>query len=340
MMEFGELDQFLLIKHLEKIVNWHQAYEKDNNPYDNLIMIQSSKPDVTLNRILNCDKEVYSFFNNLTTIQKAAMMPKLELYYMTKEGYKIINFRNYPDFEEYRKFSTDTNTTFNFNGEEKEDGVGLKRITINDRNQNPGSVNLDCKIELFFDNILALINSSVLELIRTPEIRASRSERDFRLKLVAGWQTPVDFGQQIFSVRDLELVEKSNTVYLLSLVKHDLAFNQNGSLSLTIYYQGALEKYLASSSEMDIFGNASEAQIIKYLTDSTLLNNKDGVSMQNLQSYIVAMQNKILYEAQIDALSKAQLTATEKNRINLGQDSSPEVPSNNANEEVTENLRI
>lgn len=339
MMEFGELDQFLLIKHLEKIVNWHQAYEKDNNPYDNLIMIQSSKPDVTLNRILNCDKEVYSFFNNLTTIQKAAMMPKLELYYMTKEGYKIINFRNYPDFEEYRKFSTDTNTTFNFNGEEKEDGVGLKRITINDRNQNPGSVNLDCKIELFFDNILALINSSVLELIRTPEIRASAKERDFRLKLVAGWQTPVDFGQQIFSVRDLELVEKSNTVYLLSLVKHDLAFNQNGSLSLTIYYQGALEKYLASSSEMDIFGNASEAQIIKYLTDSTLLNNKDGVSMQNLQSYIVAMQNKILYEAQIDALSKAQLTATEKNRINLGQDSSPEVPSNNANEEVTEKLK-
>ena len=339
MMEFGELDQFLLIKHLEKIVNWHQAYEKDNNPYDNLIMIQSSKPDVTLNRILNCDKEVYSFFNNLTTIQKAAMMPKLELYYMTKEGYKIINFRNYPDFEEYRKFSTDTNTTFNFNGEEKEDGVGLKRITINDRNQNPGSVNLDCKIELFFDNILALINSSVLELIRTPEIRASAKERDFRLKLVAGWQTPVDFGQQIFSVRDLELVEKSNTVYLLSLVKHDLAFNQNGSLSLTIYYQGALEKYLASSSEMDIFGNASEAQIIKYLTDSTLLNNKDGVSMQNLQSYIVAMQNKILYEAQIDALSKARLTATEKNRINLGQDSSPEVPSNNANEEVTEKLK-
>lgn len=339
MMEYGELDQFLLIKYLDKIVNWHKDYEKDNNPYENLILLQSSKPDITLNRILNCDNEMYNFFNGLTNIQKAAMMPKLELYYMTKDGYKIINFRNFPDFEEYRNFATNTNTEFNFNGEEKEDGVGLKRITINDRNQNPGTVNLDCKVELFFDNILALTNSAILQLIRTPEIRASRSERDFRLKLVAGWQTPVDFGQQIFSIKDLELIERSNTVYLLSLVKHDLAFNQNGSLSLTIYYQGALEKYLASSSEMDIFSNSSEAQIVKYLTDSALINNKDGVAMQNLQSYITAMQNKILYEAQIDALSKAKLTASEKNRMNLGQDSSPEKPSNNPNEAVEDKLR-
>jgi len=112
MMEFGELDQFLLIRYLEKIVSWHKNFEGTNNPYNNLIMVQGNRPDVTFNRILNCDKDVYTFFNNLNSIQKATMMPKLELYYMTKEGYKLINFRNFPDFDEFRNFATNTKKNF------------------------------------------------------------------------------------------------------------------------------------------------------------------------------------------------------------------------------------
>jgi len=175
---------------------------------------------------------------------------------------------------------------------------------------------LECTVELFFDNILALTNSSILQLIRVPETRSSKSERDFRLKLVAGWHTPVDVSNEIFSTKQLEYIERSNVVYLLSLVKHDLSFNQNGSITLTIHYQGALEKYLASSSEMDIFSVSSEAQMYKFLLD---ISKADTANIKYLQDYITQTHNKILYEAQLETISKQRLTATEKARIDLGE---------------------
>ena len=317
-MEYGELDQYILIKNIEKITEWHNAFEKDNNPYNNLIMIQSSNPDVTLNRILNCNKDVYLFFNNLTSIQKAALMPKLELYYITpKNEYKELKFRNFPDFEEFRNFATNTKTEFSFNENEREDGAGLKKITISDKNQNPGTVNLECKIELFFDNVLALTNSSILELIKTPEIRSAKSESKFRIKLVAGWQTPTDLSNEIFSTEQLEFIEKSNVVYLLSLVKHDLSFNQNGSVSLTVFYQGALEKYLATSPDTDIFALSSPGKINKFLADLATSGKPD-----YLEEYTKESLNKIAYETAIDFISQTQLSATAKHNLELGNEES------------------
>lgn len=329
MISYNDLDQYILIKYLDKIVHWHKENEKEN-PYNNLILVNGDRPDVTFNRVLNCDKDVYKFFNNLNSIQKAAMLPKIELYHNTKSGYKLIKFRNYPDFEELRNFSTNVNTKFGFQDNEKQDGVGLKKITINDKNQNPGNINIECSIELFFDNILALTNSSILELIKTPEPRQSKDEKKFRLKLVAGWQTPVDASQTVFTPKELELIEKSNTVYLLSLVKHELNFNQNGSIFLTIYYQGALEKYLASSSDMDIFSTSSTAQLIKFLSDSPS-------NSAYLSSYIAETHNKILLESQIATLSKNKLTPSQSRQIDLSQ--SPTTEENKINDNIDDQIK-
>lgn len=308
MIENGQLDQYLLIRNLKSISEWHRDFEGTNNPYTDLILVNSENPQIAMNRVINCSKEVYNLFSNLTTIQKAALMPKLELFHNIEGEWRLINFRNFPDFNEFSNFATDVNTRFGFKENEKEDGVGLKKITINDKNQNPGSVNLECTIELFFDNILALTNSSILKLIQTADTRTALSERKFRIKLVAGWSTPTDYRQEIFSPEELMHIEKSNSVYLLSLVKHDLTFNQNGSINLTIYYQGAIEKYLASSSEMDIFGNASPGQIYRFLINA----GKDTTGY--LKDYIKESHNKILYESIIDTLAKSKLTPSEQQR--------------------------
>lgn len=335
MIENGQLEQFLLIKILDKLVEWHINFDGNNNPYKNLILINSDNPQIAMNRVINCNKDVYNFFSNLTTIQKAALMPKLEIFFKENEKFKQIQFRNFPNFNEFSSFATDITKEFFFKGKERTDGAGIKKITINDRNENPGSVNIDCTIELFFDSILALTNSSLLHLIQTPDPCASKSEKDFRLKLVCGWNTPSDFGREIFSPEELVIIEKSNTVYLLSLVKHDLVFNQNGSISLTINYQGATEKYLASSSEMDIFGMATQEQTYKFLMDSA----KDDSG--HLKEYVVANIEKLRYESLIDVLAKSKLTPTELNNIaNLGEAEPPagENKSSEANKKVDEKI--
>lgn len=335
MIEYGQLDQYLLIRHLGAIAQWHHDFEGDNNPYTDLILINSENPQIAMNRVINCNKDVYNLFSNLTTIQKAALIPKIEIFYKRENVWKTINFRNFPDFNEFSNFATDVNTKFGFKENEKEDGVGIKRITINDRNQNPGSVNLECTIELFFDSILALTNSSVLSLIQTADTRASSSEKEFRLKLVTGWSTPTDYSQEIFSPEELTLIEKSNSVYLLSLVKHDLTFNQNGSINLTITYQGAMEKYLASSSEMDIFGNSSPEQLLKFL-----VHTAKGNSIY-LTDYIKESHNKIYYESLIDTLSKSKLSPAEQQKTAavLGTLTKEKEENNEAHKKIDEKIK-
>lgn len=249
-LEVYEIEQFILVQILDKIIQFHQA--NDKNSYENIITVNGDKPELTYNRILSCPPDVYKFFNELTDLQKSCMVPKIVLYKKEKDGTeKVIKFRNFFDSQEYSKFAT-TATSFDIN-QRKEDGVGLKRISISDRSERPSDVHITCKIDLYFDNITSMMNSDVISLVTTPEIRTNNSAIDYRIKLVFGWETPADSSGNIFSSDQIDIIERSNVVYLLELVSHDLDFKENGSVGLSIEYQGALERYFGANSEADIF---------------------------------------------------------------------------------------
>lgn len=252
-LEPFELDQYILIQSLEQIANYHQNV--DNFAYKNLICINSDKPEIIFNRVISCAPEVYRFFNELTDLQKSFLVPKINIYkkQLNKEKkleYKSIHFSSFFDTDEFLKFAA-TPESFNINNK-RGDGAGIKSISITDRSDRPSDIHITCKLNLFFDNITALMNSGIMSLVTTPEVRTTNSAPDFRIKLVIGWQTPIDSSQLVFTPEQIDIIEKSNIIYLLELVTHTLSFRENGSVDLSIEYQGAIERFFGSNSQADI----------------------------------------------------------------------------------------
>ena len=296
-MELFETDQFILTAGLDNILKYHEEIDKVF-PYNNLISIFSSHPELAFNRIISTPEDVYSFFNKLTPLQKGYLVPKIELYRKNEKNEDVpIVFRTYLNEDEFRGFVINPETindlTFKRN-----DGVGLKRITISDRAERPTDVNISCKIELYFDNILALMNENVLKLIKSPEIRKESSSTDFRVKLVIGWETPQDSGGENFPPEYVSIIEKSNIVYLLELVTHNITLNDNGSILLVIEYQGALEKYFSGNSNTDILDISSIEKLQLFLPTIESGNPK-------ISDYAAAIIEKEVIEDKLEKYYKS-----------------------------------
>lgn len=248
MLTENELVQKLLITNLPKFV-------KKGKTYKNLILVNDNSPESSFNKIISCDIKTYEFWTNLTDLQKSFLIPKISLFYVDpKDGeFKPIIFRMYPDFDEAVKFATGEIKEFSIFDQPRMDGSALKRISINNRNERPSDVNIDVKVELFFDNETAFANSNLLRLIATSANRTYTKSKEFRTKLVIGWNTPEDASREIFTPDQISIIEKCNTVYYLQLVTHTFNINQNGTIELSIEYQGAMEKFLSATRRADIF---------------------------------------------------------------------------------------
>jgi hypothetical protein len=111
----------------------------------------------------------------------------------------------------------------------------------------------------------------------------SYDPRDYEIKACVGWSTPPGFAtivDQLSSSRDkgpnygihLEAaINKTRLALFLTLTSHELNFNENGTVDLTVYYQARLSG-LARSTKADIFAGGSTftediAEIDKKLED-------------------------------------------------------------------------
>lgn len=273
-MNIHQLEQYIILQSLDKILKYHN--DADKVAYKNIISVHSDHPELTFNRIISCPLDIYEFYNNLTDLQKSFLTPKIVIYAKSiNEQEEVveapIKLRSYFDGTEFRNFVTDP-SSFDINAK-REDGVGLKSIKINDRSERPSDVHISCQMVFYFENILAIGNNDILKLITTPEIRLKDSGKDFRIKLVVGWETPYDSSGNVFSSKEIDIIEKSNLIYYLELVDHELNFQANGSIVLTINYQGAMEKYFSYNSDSDIF-KIFEYDVVNAISKNTQDSDK------------------------------------------------------------------
>lgn len=257
-MNIHQLEQYIILQSLDKILKFHN--DADKVAYENIISVQSDHPELTFNRIISCPTNIYEFYNNLTDLQKSFLTPKIVIYIkdrktnadgVTEIIERPLKLRSYFDGTEFRDFVTDPGS-FDIN-QRRGDGAGLKSIKINDRSERPSDVHISCEMMFYFENILAIQNNDILKLITTPELRTKDSGKDFRIKLVVGWESPHDSSGRVFSPEQIDIIEKSNLIYYLELVDHNLDFQDNGGIMMTINYQGAMEKYFSYNSDSDIF---------------------------------------------------------------------------------------
>lgn len=314
-MNVQEIEQFVLTQLLERIVKFQEVIDATGEPYSNIIRIIGKEPQLVFNKLLACEPDVYQFFNDLTSLQKGYMVPKIEIYKKDKNGKDIpLKFKSFFDSEEYTKYAFN-NDNLDINTLGRQDGAGLKKISITDRNENQSDVNIEVKIDLFFDNVLALANSSFRELITVPKIRKSTTERDFRIKLVVGWETPIDASGNVFSTEQLDIIERSNIVYLLNLTTHTINFRENGNIDISVVYQGSTEKTFSSNSDYDILSITDkdkrdwfETNVIPLPVSYKELSDRK----ENIEKEIERLNTNVATGEQIE---ESKLNQTSKDRI-------------------------
>lgn len=271
-----QTEQWILFTFLNNILTFHAKVDP-SNVFNKIIQVNSLNPELSFNRIFSCNPEIADFYNNLTQIQKAFLVPKLKIYRIDKTTGedKEISFQTYFNAQEFKNISFGN---IDVNTEDKLDGSAIKKITISDRPESLTDVNITCKIDLFFDNILSLNNSSVLELVRTPQRRIDFDSRDYRIKLVVGWHVPTDASGLHFSKQELKYISDTNIAYLLELTQHSLNFRENGSIDLSIEYQGALESILKTNKTFDILALTDDDKMsLKNYASVPLGNTTSGI---------------------------------------------------------------
>ena len=157
------------------------------------------------------------------------------------------------------------------------DGVGLMSFNWEFLGVNPAEVenNIKATLTLYFNNMRDfeeqrgreglryrfsdLIIAEPLYSINAnnknfPEVQRAFNPNFFRLKVVAGWTVPraSDAARELFEENGVdfddlvELVEQNKKVLYLNLISHDLNFNDDGSMELSVEYQALIEGVFTS----------------------------------------------------------------------------------------------
>lgn len=249
-LEYYQSEQWVLFKIFDNLLNYH----KEDN-FDKIIQLMTLEPELVFNRVFACKPEIAGFYLNLTPLQKSYLQPQLRLYRVdTNTGKDVeITFNSHFDSVEFHNL-THNQSEWDFNnGESKKlDGSAIKSITLSEQPERPSDVNINCKIDLYFDNIIGFTNSNILQLITSPVRKTKFDAKDYRIKLVVGWNIPTDTSQLNFTAKEKEIIQKSNVVYLLELRSHNINLRENGAVDISIDYIGALESTLSNQPYFDI----------------------------------------------------------------------------------------
>ena len=161
-------------------------------------------------------------------------------------------------------------------------GVGLESFSWEFLGRNPAEVenNIRATLNVHFNNMKdfererrslgtghpyrfsdLVIPEPLYQASSASEIAAQRSvfnAKFFRLKVVAGWATPRPQGAERETFEQLldgisydefqEMVRLNKKVMYMNLIRHNISFNQDGSMSLSAEYQAVVEGTLTSQN--------------------------------------------------------------------------------------------
>ena len=261
-VEFNE--QCYLVDHMEEISRLNKAGRTKKNSYKRITRLQSAEPSTILSKI-NSRPYVRTFFN-IKPHQVAALVPKIRIFkvHLTEKEVrtKLVELK----FEDSTSNKSIANITKSKYG--RGDGVGIQSFEVETQGKNPAEGALvKCTMVLQFQNIEMLVDranpgseTNYLDLIwrhtkyhrdidpRTGEVIPSSQRFNhnyFKIMATVGWAMPEgSLGAGDADLRKA-LKECTQTIFL-SLMRHNIDFKQDGTISLTVTYQGAIQGILSS----------------------------------------------------------------------------------------------
>ena len=279
-----ELLQAILLNNIKNIVEYQKSnegfFDKIQDPYNNIITLMDENSALSVGKLLALPDSVVEVYNRMTPLEKGFLYPKVHIYKMNSNGdYTEIKFKNHFDDKQLNLYESEK--LANDILAEKDDAyaAGIKSIHIKNRPEREGDVNINVTISIEFESIIALLQSQVRDLINIPLNIDDVNFLDYRLRLVVGWNIPDDYSNNpAIDEQFKNAIEYSEEVYLLYIYKHNISFNENGSVELEIEYGAAIEGYF-ESNKADILNIDNILQQKAGLKEGTSIFSKIQSSM-------------------------------------------------------------
>ena len=286
-------EQLYMIHNFDSFVSSNK-----NINYDNFVQLLGD-PALILNRLLSTG---ISKMINIKPEQLSLMQPKLKFYKTVFEDGKEKDLEII--FEEY----IDNKNLDNLlkNRGQRGIGVGLKKFEWEDLGTNPGDsgktfkstliIELQSLMELYVDRGSGAL---IVDLIRSPpslySTRGVYNDQHFRIKVQIGWQEPTEHNS-FFSQELKDEIKLSTVTLFLTLTNHSLDIKENGSITLTIEYIGAIEGKMLSPETNILYVSEKDKT-------NTILNIEKNLQTRRTQ---IAEFNKKKekFEDEIDYINK------------------------------------
>ena len=264
-------EQCFLVDNMEIFSERNRIREEE---YQYITKLISKEPSLILNKF-NARPNVEAMFN-ITPAQVAALVPKVRLYkvFLDEQAPRRVVELKFNDSTSKTAIDNMLKTKFG-----RGDGVGIQNVSIETQGTNPAEGALvRTSIQIYFQNLETLANrknreSDYLELIlRRNQFEKTKDARGITIpgsskinpnyfKLVAsvGWALPEgSFGKNDKALR--KVLKRCTQTVFLTLIHHDLQFEQDGTAVLTADYQGALDIML-NYSDFDVLSIGDQSAL-------------------------------------------------------------------------------
>ena len=246
-------EQCFLIDNIARVAANNVAIS-ESEQYRNFMMVQDDPVEATQMMI---GKPGIEELFKLTPAQLALIVPKIRIFKeipdnkSDNKAFVELAFEDRSNLQDIEKLTGSRKTR----GSE----IGLKSFSYKLTGKRPEEGGMaNCTLELFFQNISSLLHpdkgdvttgaASFRDLItlsqkKTQEDKKVSSEtKKFRIQIIVGWAVPSDPKNALgFTKGQRAALDRTSTSLFLNLYKHDLDFREDGALTVTLYYSGAIE---------------------------------------------------------------------------------------------------
>lgn len=260
-------DQSILMANIEKIISSEKYRSLQTGPLSLGYKIDNS--EVSINKLYNFSDFIEEY-RKLTPADLSNLVPYIEIYkiYPEEDGeptYRI-PFNNF--------FPKKAQDSILANGSDRGYQANLVGVEFISQGKDTATMfQYNIKINFIFDSVATLFNqnSRYVELFNPPKKHKDKTrnaeEKYYQLLLKFGWNVNTDFPENIAgNLHPKQLASfaaaSSSAVYM-NYIKHNLTFNEDGSVSLSVEYIGSIESEARNANNV----NAFESQDVKRLKE-------------------------------------------------------------------------
>lgn len=289
-----EIEDSILSQTLQVWTDNRKEREKTRSYYNNIILFNTKQPHKLKNGVINFDPQNVESIFDLTNLQLSGLVPTIEIYKVYKKkgsSEELEVLLPFPDYNHKSDIEQIFQTRTGRGG-----GLGIKSFEWNSLAKNQSNLaQFSAKLKIYAQDAGELtkirnfhtLGSTTYTVSLLDLLYPSSKEgvdlkgtleydvKNFFLKIKVGWKIDQTNLEDENLKIDQKLLDILVSEYYITLFKHNIVFNEDGSVDLDIDFIAMAEALLDDSTRSDILFNdfidpeleKAESEISKLIRD-------------------------------------------------------------------------